>query len=185
MLDRNLRFVVFRYSHHSPHSGYSRVAEYGTKLFNSETIRTEKPLSRKLIRERMLWKISAGTPGYTRTSMAVELKTVQRMLSERDSIFHFLYGETTYHYAGLLNHKRNNHVVATFHLPPVGLEFVKQFILIGTSNNFRRLYAWETISVSTLNRSSGLTAYSLLHLVLHTIISSRQNRLKAGTQICA
>jgi len=120
-LNRNLRFVVFRYSHHSPHSGYSRTAEYGAKLFNSETIRVEKPLSRNIIRERMLWKISAGTPGYDRTSMAVELKTMRRMLSEHDSVYHFLYGETTYHYAGLLNHKKNNHVVATFHLPPAGI----------------------------------------------------------------
>ncbi len=120
-LNRNLRFVVFRYSHHSPHSGYSRVAEYGAKLFNSETIRVEKPLPRSIIRERMLWKISSGTPGYDRTSMAVELKAMRRMLSERDSIFHFLYGETTYHYAGLLNGGRNNRVVATFHLPPVGI----------------------------------------------------------------
>ena len=119
--DQNLRFVVFRYSHHSPHSGYSRVAEYGSKLFNSETIRTEKPLSHTIIRDRMLWKISSGTPGYNRTSMAVELKTMRKMLSEHDSIFHFLYGETTYHYAGFLNHKRRNHVVATFHLPPAGI----------------------------------------------------------------
>jgi glycosyltransferase involved in cell wall biosynthesis len=121
LLDRNLRFVVFRYNHHSPHSGYSRVAEYGAKLFNSETIRAEKPLPRSIIRERMLWKISAGTPGYDRTSMAIELKTAIRMIREHGSIFHFLYGETTYHYAGLLNRKRNNHVVATFHLPPVGI----------------------------------------------------------------
>jgi glycosyltransferase involved in cell wall biosynthesis len=69
----------------------------------------------------MLWKIAAGTPGYDRTSMAIELKTSIRMLSENGSIFHFLYGETTYHYAGLINRKRNNHVVATFHLPPVGI----------------------------------------------------------------
>jgi len=120
-LNRSLRYVVFRYSHHSPHSGYSRVADYGARLFNSETIRVEKPLPRSIIRERMLWKIAAGTPGYDRTSMAMELKTILRMLSEHGSIFHFLYGETTYHYAGLLNHKKDNHVVATFHLPPVGI----------------------------------------------------------------
>ena len=120
-LNRNLRYVVFRYSHHSPHSGYSRVAEYGEKLFNSETIRIEKPLPRSIIRERMLWKIAEGTPGYDRTSMAMELKTGLRMLSEHGAIFHFLYGETTYHYTGLLNCKRNNRVVATFHLPPAGI----------------------------------------------------------------
>jgi glycosyltransferase involved in cell wall biosynthesis len=117
-VSRNLRFVVFRYSHHSPHSGYSRVAEFGSKLFNSETIRANGPLSRRLIRERMLWKISRGTPGYDRMSMAVELAAIRRMLREKRAIYHFLYGETTYHYAGLLNHRNGNDVVATFHLPP-------------------------------------------------------------------
>jgi glycosyltransferase involved in cell wall biosynthesis len=69
----------------------------------------------------MLWKIAAGTPGYDRTSMAIELKAMSRMFNEHDSIFHFLYGETTYHYAGLLNHRKNNHVLATFHFPPIGI----------------------------------------------------------------
>jgi glycosyltransferase involved in cell wall biosynthesis len=117
-LQRKVRFVVFRYSHHSPHSGYSRVAEYGAQAFNSETIRVAGPLSRRIIRERMLWKIQAGTPGYDRTSLALELATIRCMLRERNSIYHFLYGETTYHYAGLMNNRRGNHVVATFHLPP-------------------------------------------------------------------
>ncbi|RIK30584.1 MAG: hypothetical protein DCC56_09685 [Anaerolineae bacterium] len=145
--DRNLRFVVFRYSHHSPHSGYSRTAEYGEKLFNSETIRVEEPLSRALIRERMLWKISAGTPGYDRTSMAVELKTMWRMLSEHNSIYHFLYGETTYHYAGRLNHRNNNDVVATFHLPPAGIKeavhinwHIKQLSAVVCVGNNQREY---------------------------------------------
>jgi glycosyltransferase involved in cell wall biosynthesis len=154
ILDRNLRFVVFRYSHHSPHSGYSRTAEYGAKLFNSETIRVEKPLSRSLIRERMLWKISAGTPGYDRTSMAVELKTIRRMLGERNSIYHFLYGETTYHYAGVLNRRRNNHVVATFHLPPVGIRkaiqidwHIKQLSAIVCVGNNQREYFEPIVGV--------------------------------------
>lgn len=145
--DRNLRFVVFRYSHHSPHSGYSRTAEYGATLFNSETIRVEKPLSRNIIRERMLWKISAGTPGYDRTSMAVELKTMRRMLGERNSIYHFLYGETTYHYAGMLSHKHGNQVVATFHLPPVGIRraiqidwHIKQLSAVVCVGNNQREY---------------------------------------------
>jgi glycosyltransferase involved in cell wall biosynthesis len=145
--DQHLRFIVFRYSHHSPHSGYSKVAEYGKEIFNSETIRVDKPLSRRIIRERMLWKISSGTPGYDRTSMAIELKTMRRMLSERNSIYHFLYGETTYHYAGMLNRKRNNHVIATFHLPPVGIKeaiqidwHIKQLSAVVCVGNNQREY---------------------------------------------
>lgn len=117
-----IRFVVFRYGHHSPHSGYSRLAEYGIQQYPAEIIPISKPLSRVIIRERMLWKLAKGTPGYTRASMAAELKVATHMLRERDWIYHFLYGETTYHYAGKLNNVKNNRLVATFHLPPVGIK---------------------------------------------------------------
>ena len=122
MTDSQIRYVVYRYSHHSPHSGYSKVAEYGKDIFASQTIRVDKPLSNKVIRERMLWKISEGTPGYNRASMAAELKVAYEILRNKARIYHFLYGETTYHYAGILNGKRKNRIVATFHLPPDGLK---------------------------------------------------------------
>lgn len=121
MIDQRIRFVVFRYGHHSPHSGYSRVAEFGVNQFQGEVIRATKPLPRSLIRERILWRLANGTPGYDRTSMATELKVAWHMLKEPGNIYHFLYGETTYHYAGLLNNFRRNRLVATFHLPPAGI----------------------------------------------------------------
>jgi glycosyltransferase involved in cell wall biosynthesis len=121
-LRRRIRFVVFRYSHHSPHSGYSRLAEYGVKQYPAEVIRILKPLPKAIIRERILWRLAEGTPGYTRASMAAELKVAWKILNERDWIYHFLYGETTYHYAGQLNNLKNNRLVATFHLPPVGIQ---------------------------------------------------------------
>ncbi|HET60241.1 MAG TPA: hypothetical protein ENN32_07725, partial [Chloroflexi bacterium] len=97
-----IRYVVYRYQHHSPHSGYSRLAEYGFKINHAEVIRLEKPLPKWLIRDRIYWFLAKGTPGYTREAMAAELTVASRMLSEKDAIFHFLYGETIYHYAGLL-----------------------------------------------------------------------------------
>jgi glycosyltransferase involved in cell wall biosynthesis len=121
MIDQHLRFVVFRYGHHSPHSGYSRVAEYGATHYNGEVIRVAKPLPRSLIRERMLWRLAKGTPGYDRAAMAAELKVAWQMLREPGYIYHFLYGETTYHYTGYLNNFRQNRLVATFHLPPAGI----------------------------------------------------------------
>jgi glycosyltransferase involved in cell wall biosynthesis len=123
---RQIRIIRFRYSHHSPHSGYSRIAEYGEKLLGSETIPVKQPLPRWLIRERLLWKLAEGTPGYTREAMAAELNVARRALAERDCIYHFLYGETNYHYAGQLNGVRGNRIVATFHLPPANLQKVVQ-----------------------------------------------------------
>lgn len=121
MFPFNIRFVVFRYGHHSPHSGYSRLAEYGIKYFNGEVIRVSKPLPRSIIRDRILWRLAKGTPGYDRSSMAAELNVMWHALQEKGCIYHYLYGETTYHYAGKLNNYRHNHVMATFHLPPDGI----------------------------------------------------------------
>ncbi len=117
----NVRYVVFRYGHHSPHSGYSRTAEYGRQLLGADVISVSKPVSKLIVRDRIYWQLAKGTPGYTREAIAAELNVAWRMLRERDRIYHFLYGETTYHYAGLLNHRRGNHLVATFHGPPVGI----------------------------------------------------------------
>lgn len=117
-----LRYVVFRYGHHSPHSGYSRTAEYGKLRYNAEILPINKPLPRWLLRNRIYWRLAQGTPGYTREAVAAELKVAWRMLREKGVIYHFLYGETTYHYAGMLNNRNDNRIVATFHLPPVGIQ---------------------------------------------------------------
>jgi len=122
MTEKPVCFVVFRYGHHSPHSGYSRMPEFAASLYKGETIAVDKPLPRSIIRERMLWKLAAGTPGYNRAAMAAELKVAWNILKEPEHIYHFLYGETTYHYAGKFNNIRQNSIVATFHLPPAQLK---------------------------------------------------------------
>jgi glycosyltransferase involved in cell wall biosynthesis len=121
MLDHPIRYVVFRYGHHSPHSGYSKLAEFGLAQCRGQVIQVSKPLPRSIIRERLLWRLANGTPGYDRASMAAELKVAFNVLREKGYIYHYLYGEKTYHYTGLLNNFRNNRIIATFHLPPVGI----------------------------------------------------------------
>ncbi len=117
-----IRYVVFRYAHHSPHSGYSRLAEYGINEYPASIIKISEPLPKWLIRDKIYWYLAKGTPGYNRKSMRAELIVARRILQEKGSIFHFLYGETTYHYTGSLNNHNNNRIVATFHLPPVGIK---------------------------------------------------------------
>lgn len=136
MAQSPVHFVVFRYGHHSPHSGYSRLAEYGARQYPGGVIRVSKPLPRSLIRERMLWRLARGTPGYDRAAMAAELQVGISMLKEPPGIYHFLYGETTYHYAGYLNHFRGNRIVASFHLPLPGLQKAVQ-----AKEHIRRLSA--------------------------------------------
>jgi glycosyltransferase involved in cell wall biosynthesis len=121
VIDPLVRFVVYRYSHHSPHSGYSKLAQHYSAEYQAETILVSKPLSRNLVRERILWKVAKGTPGYDRASMAAEIKVASSILSKKGVLYHFLYGETTYHYTGVLNHFRQNRIIATFHQPLSGL----------------------------------------------------------------
>lgn len=116
-----VRFVVYRYSHHSPHSGYSRIAEYGEKYISGEVLRFTKPVTRRIVRERILWRLAHGTPAYDRLSMAAEFGVARRIVLERGYLYHFLYGEKTYHYSGWLNGVRGNRIIATFHLPPAKL----------------------------------------------------------------
>lgn len=126
MIKRKIYFVRFRHGHHSPHSGYSRITEYGEKILNSHTIPVNKPLPRWLFRDRIYWRLARGTPGYTREAIAAELKVARRILVEKDCIYHFLYGESNYHYAGKLNGIRGSRIVATFHHIPSSIQKVEQ-----------------------------------------------------------
>jgi glycosyltransferase involved in cell wall biosynthesis len=118
----NLHYVVYRYNHHSPHSGYSLTAKFGEEILGADVIRLSKPVSKVIVRDRIYWWLAKGTPGYTREAILAELKVVLSLLKERNSTYHFLYGESTYHYAGLLEHHRGNRLIATFHAPLVGLK---------------------------------------------------------------
>ena len=82
MSHHRVRFVVFRYGHHSLHSGYSRLAEYGVARLGGELVRVAKPLPRSIIRERLLWRLARGVPGYDRAAMAAELAVAWRILRE-------------------------------------------------------------------------------------------------------
>jgi len=112
-ITKKVKFVTYRYSHHSSHSGYDRLASYG----QNEVIRAQ-PFSRKLIRNKIIWRIANGVISYDRESLATELKTGWQMLRERGYIYHILYGENTYHYLGMLNNVGRNRLVATYHLVP-------------------------------------------------------------------
>jgi len=126
MTNHRLRFVVLRHSHHSPHSGYSRLAEYGIREYQGQALHA-KPISRKILRNKIMWKIADGVIAYDWASIAAEIQVARHMLREKGFIYHLLYGENTYHYLGLINNFRANRIVATFHQPP---EVIKEQVKI-------------------------------------------------------
>jgi glycosyltransferase involved in cell wall biosynthesis len=116
-----VRFVVLRYDHHCLHSGYDQLAHEWIKVYPGEVIPVSKPLPRFIIRERLLWRLARDTPGYDRAAMRAELDVARKLLVDNGYLYHFLYGETTYHYAGAVPLRKQNRLVASFHLPPSGL----------------------------------------------------------------
>ncbi len=116
-VNHRIRFVVLRHSHHSPHSGYSRLAEYGVTEYDGVAIKA-KPFPSSIIRKRIMYWLANGVIAYDRAAIAAELTTALKMLTEKGCIYHILYGGITYHYLGYLNNYRQNRIVATFHQPP-------------------------------------------------------------------
>ena len=160
MINRKIYFVRFRHGHHSPHSGYSRITEYGEKLLNSRTIPVNKPLPRWLLRDRLYWSLARGTLGYTREAVAAEIKVAQHVFSERDCIYHFLYGESSYHYAGYLNGVRGSRVVATFHHIPSSIQRVEQI-----DWHLRQLAALICVGTNQIKYFSSFLDSKKLHFI--------------------
>ncbi|MCP4356681.1 MAG: glycosyltransferase family 4 protein [Chloroflexi bacterium] len=111
MIDKEVHFISHRFGHHASHSGYDSLTHY-----IGSVIRV-RPLSPKIIRNRIMWKIANGVIGYDRASLATEIKASRKILTSKHSVFHILYGENTYHYLGLFNNWRNNRLIMSVHLP--------------------------------------------------------------------
>lgn len=109
---KNLFFVAYRFNHHSCHSGYDKITDYGGSVIHANA------LPPGIVRNRLIWRLARGTRAYDREALATELKAGLSFLAHKEAIFHILYGEKTYHYLGLLNGIRSNRLIATFHLPP-------------------------------------------------------------------
>ena len=112
----HINYIYTRMSHHSAHSGYDQLIQY----IESRVIEPNM-LHRLLDRlpERILANIrrTAGT-WYNSQALKQELQNIPAFFFKSGHIYHFLYGEDSFHYAGYLNPKRSNKMVATFHMPP-------------------------------------------------------------------
>ena len=160
MTTRKICYIRFRHGHHSPHSGYSRTSEYGEKLLGSETILVQKAPPRWLLRNRIYWRLASGTPGYTREAVTAELTVARHLLTHRDYVYHFLYGEKTYHYAGKLNGLRGNRMVATFHHIPPSLKRAVQI-----DWHLRQLSALVCVGTNQVEYFSSFLDPAKLHFV--------------------
>jgi glycosyltransferase involved in cell wall biosynthesis len=105
--------VVRRMAHHSPHSGYDQLARHVMPSPASSLGGVRLP-SRAVTR-LVAWSRSQW---YTPEACRLEARVLAEILAHRGRLYHFLYGEDCYRYAGLLAGFRRNALVCTFHQPP-------------------------------------------------------------------
>jgi len=154
----SIRYITYRQSHHSPHSGYDRLAQFSGEIIQA------RPLSHGLVRNRLMWWIANGVIAYDRTALATEIKAAWHMLKDNRAIYHILYGENTYHYLGWLNNVKHNRLVATFHLPPGAL---REMVRIDW--HLRRLSAIVCVGRTQIEHFSRILSPERVFFVPHGI----------------
>jgi len=114
-------FIYRRFDHHSVFSGYNRLTHYsnGSELSDNVLSRLLKIVPHKAT--KMLTDLS-GIKWYEKDSLIGELKTVFRLFNSESEIFHFLYGDDSYHLLGYMPKRKNKKIICSFHLPPTEFE---------------------------------------------------------------
>lgn len=122
--ESRITLVTMRMSQHASSSGYDRVAEY------IDGVRIGPPaggLGARVLGKLGLPLVNASRQQwYHRKNFVQEAQAAWSWLcASRPRVFHFLYGENSYHYLGLLKAVRGRHrIVCTFHTPPERFEQV-------------------------------------------------------------
>jgi hypothetical protein len=111
-----IRYIVNRVSHHATHSGYDQLTRY----IESRVVQPNR--FRRVLDQLPEWVLAnlRRTAGnwYNSTALKMELQQIPDFLYASGQVFHFLYGEDSFHYAGYLNPRKGNKIVASFHMPP-------------------------------------------------------------------
>jgi glycosyltransferase involved in cell wall biosynthesis len=112
-----VNLVSLRMAHHASASGYDRLSAH----LNAQIVHAPQHLS---VMQRIIGKLCkpiirrSGLAWYHREAFVTELAIARRWLSSKGQVFHFLYGENQFRYAGWLRKLRaGNIVVATYHTP--------------------------------------------------------------------
>jgi len=123
---KRVHMIGLRMGHHASASGYDRLFDF---VACQRIEQHEKPnlLERSLARLFKTRIRSAGSTWYHRNQFIAELTVMRRWLAGRKAIFHFLYGENSFRFAGGLKRlSKRNYLIATYHTPPGRFEEVVQ-----------------------------------------------------------
>ena len=121
--NQKVTFVALEMATHATLSGYKHIAYTSAQRYLAEPISNndaiQAPLS-WLVRATASAAKNSGNKWYNRASLASEIRVMHQLLSKQQQIVHFLYGENSYRYSGLLHpalSRKGNRLVATYHTP--------------------------------------------------------------------
>jgi glycosyltransferase involved in cell wall biosynthesis len=113
-----------RYVHHSGHSGYDGFVQH------TDAHVVPSPVSSRYFSSTRGWRVDQALswlmrrPFYSMHLLRMELGACFTMMRNRKSIFHWLYGDTDMVLSGHLAKTTGVALVASFHEPRVGLEYL-------------------------------------------------------------
>jgi len=111
---------------HAGPSGYDRLAEFIEGEILLPIVRWKR---HQRVMARCLGRLveRSGLQWYHRDSLFQELAAARRWLGGGKRIFHFLYGENSYRYLGLMKPAAHRRIVCTYHTPPDKFNTVVRF----------------------------------------------------------
>ncbi|MBS1213351.1 MAG: glycosyl transferase group 1 [Proteobacteria bacterium] len=113
----SINMVSLRMRHHAGASGYDRIADY----IDGNLIHTGRELGffDRLVARMLKGRIRAsGLTWYHRECLLAELAVAKQWMKKTGQVFHYLYGENLFRYAGVLPRiRKGNVIVCTYHTP--------------------------------------------------------------------
>ena len=150
---RSLRFVRYRYPHHSAPSGYDRICDF---ISSPEVV---LPVWLHLLGETMLRPLGilisrfGGIHEYSRYDFTMELAVAVDMMRHRNCTYHFIYAEKSCLLSAGLAGWRGHRLIGTVHHPAE-----QQAILFNDTTHFRAfdlLLCMDTRSVAFWEQVTG------------------------------
>ena len=157
-----IHYIYNRITHHSYHSGYDQIVKH------IKSNRVEDNVLHSILNilpERFLAHLrkTAG-PWYNSQALKKELQIIPNYIIRSNRIYHFLYGEDSYHYSGYFNLRKSNKNVVTFHHPS------KKFdCIMPNKKHLKKIDALVVICSQQANYFSNLVEGNKIHQVPHGI----------------
>ncbi|MBK8161644.1 MAG: glycosyltransferase family 4 protein [Gammaproteobacteria bacterium] len=163
-MDPKIVLVSQRQGGHALASGYDRLQEYldcrlirppaRWNLAQRAAARVLRPVTRR-----------SGSRWYHRPSLIGEIGAAREWLRGSGKVFHFLYGENSYRYLGLMKAlAARNRIVCTYHTPPAKFSQV-----VTDRRHIERLDAAIVVSTMQLEFFAGILGRERVFFVPHGI----------------